>query len=607
MSQREPFSETARRYLRLISETARRYLRLTWAWLRRRGREVRRGAIAFGRWLIARLADARAALGELRRPRPEREDDGEGPEEVVRAAGERGPRLAGATTIVAEREDDASSIIGRIDAAREVQVLLVVPRRAQGLRDAMEWPRIAAHVRQRGLALNVLASRPDVRHHAESAGLDAARTVRGLRPRPSLRVPLGTREFVLQAPPLIPLLRAAGLVVAVAVIAGAACVYIPSADIVVAPPAEPLTTTVRVRLNPVAETDVDLGVVAATSIQRTVVSVVSTTTTGTATVGDTPATVELTFTNDGDADVVLSIGTPVDDEGGFTFTTDEAVTVPAGESAVVAATSLRPGTAGNLEADSLRLLIGFPPTLTVTNLDAATGGTDTDVPAVGAEDVVRVGEIAEEVLRRAGERELLRTVEDGTVFLETISVAILSQEPLAQVGQPADVFLMEYTAVISALYLPDVEAAAAGEQLLVRALPDGMALLPGTTEAVAGGNVVYDGSRLLVDLTATGLATPLIDPASLRGELTGVSPDTAAVRLRELLGLEQDPLIKVHPSWLPDWRMPRRASNISIELVSPEALAIAIAGEPEDDAAADEGEDGEDGETGDTAAEAGAE
>ena len=604
MSQREPFSATARRYLRLISETTRRYLRLTWAWLQRRGRELQRGALAFRRWLSARLADARAALGELRKWRPEREDYGEGPQEVVRAAGERGPRLAGATTIVAEREDDASSIIGRIDAASEVQLLLVVPRRAQGLRDAMEWPRIAAHVRQRGLALNVLASRRNVRQHAESAGLDAARTVRGLRPRPSLRVPLGTREFVLQVPPLVPVLRAAGLVVAVAVIAGAACVYIPSADIVVAPPAEPLTTTVRVHLNPVSETDVDLGVVAATSIQRTIVSVVSTTTTGTATVGDTSATVELTFTNDGDADVALSIGTPVDDEGGFTFTTDDAVTVPAGESAVVAATSLRPGTAGNLEADSLRLLIGFPPTLSVTNLEVATGGSDTDVPAVGAEDVERVGEIAEQVLCLAGERELLRTVEDGTVFLETVSLEIVSQEPLARVGQPANVFLMEYTAVIFALYLPDVEAAAAGEQLLVRALPDGMALLPGTTETVVGGNVVYDGSRLLVDLTATGLATPLIDPAALRGELTGVSPDTAAVRLRELLGLEQDPLITVHPSWLPDWRMPQRASNISIELVNPEALAIAIAGEPEDDDAADEGEDGE---TGDTAAEAGAE
>ena len=125
---------------------------------------------------------------------------------------------------------------------------------------------------------------------------------------------------------------------------------------------------------------------------------------------------------------------------------------------------------------------------------------------------MRVGAIAEEVLRRAGERELLRTIQDATVFVETVSVAILSQDPLVEVGEPADAFLMEYVAIVSALVLTDDEARRAGEQMLVAALPDGMALLPGTTEASAGGDVSYDGSRLVADLTATGLATPLIDP-----------------------------------------------------------------------------------------------
>ena len=324
-----------------------------------------------------------------------------------------------------------------------------------------------------------------------------------------------------------------------------------------------------------------LGVVAASSVQRTVVSVVSTATTGTATVGDVAARVQLEFSNAGAVDITLPIGTPVDDEGGFTFTTDGAVTVPAGGSATIGAASLRPGTGGNLEADSLRLLIGFPASLTVTNRQAAEGGADTDVPAVAPEDVVRVGAIAEQVLRRAGERDLLRTIEDVTVFVETVSVAILSQAPLVQVGEPADAFLMEYVAIVSALVLTDEEARRAGEQLLVAALPDGMALLPGTTEASAGGEVSYDGSRLLADLTATGLATPLIDPASLRGTLTGVRPATAATRLREQLALDAEPLIRVHPSWLPDWRMPRREGRISIALVSAEALAAEVAGEPD--------------------------
>ena len=493
----------------------------------------------------------------------------------------RVPRMPGATTIAAGRDDDASSIIGRLDTAEEVEVLLVVPRRAHGLRDAMVWPRIAAHVRQRGLALRVLASRREVRQHAESAGLPSARTVRGLRPRPALRLPLGAREVVLRAPPLAPLLKFAGFAAVVVVVVGALAFYVPSADIVVAPPAEPLSGSLRVRLNPVAETELPLGVVAASSVRLTIVSVVSTATTGTATVGAVAARVELEFSNAGESEITLPIGTPVDDEGGFTFATDAAVVVPAGGSATVAAAALRPGTGGNLEADSLRLLIGFPRTLTVTNAQAADGGADTEVPAVGPEDVVRVGAIAEEVLRRAGERELLRTIEDATVFVETISVAILSQDPLVQVGEPADAFLMEYVAIVSVLVLTDDEARRAGEQLLVGALPDGMALLPGTTEASAGGDVSYDGSRLVADLTANGLATPLIDPALLRSELTGVSPSTAAAWLREQLALDEEPLIRVHPSWLPGWQMPWRAGRISIAFVSAEALAAEIAGEPD--------------------------
>ena len=502
----------------------------------------------------------------------------------------RVPRMPGATTIVAGRADDASSIIGRLDTAEEVEVLLVVPRRARGLRDAMAWPRIAAHVRQRGLALRVLASRREVRQHAESAGLPSARTVRGLRPRPALRLPLGAREVVLRAPPLAPLLKLVGFAAVVVVVVGALAFYVPSADIVVAPPAEPLSGSLRVRLNPVAETELSLRVVAASSVRRTVVSVVSTATTGTATVGAVAARVELEFSNAGESDITLPIGTPVDDEGGFTFTTDAAVVVPAGGAATVAAAALRPGTGGNLEADSLRLLIGFPPILTVTNPQAADGGADTEVPAVGPEDVVRVGAIAEEVLRRAGERELLRTIDDATVFVETISVAILSQDSLVEVGEPANAFLMEYVAIVSALVLTDDEAQRAGEQLLVGALPDGMVLVPGTIEASAGGDVSYDGSRLVADLTATGLAAPLIDPALLRSELTGVSPSTAAAWLREQLALDEEPLIRVHPSWLPGWQMPRRAGRISIAFVSAEALAAEIAGEPD---AADQPEDAE--------------
>lgn len=555
-----------------IDEVFERYLRIATSWFVRGSREVSRATVKLWHWLCVSIGNTRTFLRVLR-PRGNKEVT-----KQVSAPAPKGdgPRLPGATTIVADRNDDASSVIGHMDVAREVDLLLVVPRRAHRLRDAIEWSHIAAHVRQRGLHLRVLTSRGDVRQYAEDAGISAARTIRGLRPRSALRLPLGSRNFVLRMPPIAPILQAVVLVTVIVLAIGAVWTYVPSAEILIAPPSESLTTTTRVRLNPAGENDFGLGIVGATSVQVTVVSVVSAATTGTASVGDIAATTELFFSNAGDVDIDLPIGTPVEDVEGFTFTTDRAVTVPAGQRMTVSATALRSGTRGNLSPDSLNLLLGFPSTLTVTNPTAAEGGTDAKLPAVSPVDVVTVGELAETVLLRAGQRELLRTFKDATVFPETISVSILSQEPLAKVGEPTDVFMMEYTAVVSAFALSDADADHAAEQLLQGQLPVGSALLPGTTQATLGGDAVFDGSRLTVDLTATGLMTPLLDPVKLRGQLTSVSPDLAAERLSRSLGLIEKPLITMHPTWMPDWRMPRRSGRISVILVSPEILATAL-------------------------------
>ena len=542
----------------------------------------------------------RRVFARLRAPEPEAEGQAAAARDAPRRL--RSPRLPGAATIVAEREDDANAIIGRIDEASEVELLLVVPRRAYALRDAMAWPRIAAYVRQRGLHLRVLASRGDVRQHAADAGLPAARTVRGLRGRRALRIPFGSREFVLRAPPLGPFVRAALFGGALFAIGFAACTYVPSATILIAPPAETLTVSIRARLSPLGETDLGLGVVAVGSVQTEVVFVVSTRSTGLATVGDTRARARLTFTNTGDTDLVLPIGTPVETIDGITFTTNGSVSIPAGSSSTVGSTAIEPGSAGNVAANALTQLTGFPATLSVTN-NAADGGTDTEVPVVSPDDVATVTELANRVLRRAGERELLRTVTGGTVFTETISVAILTQVPLTEVGEESDLFLMEYTAIASAFVLTDEDADRVAQELLQGRLPDGMALLPETSEASLGAASSFDGSRLTIEFTATGLASPLLDAASLRGVLTNVSPEVAAERLREQLELTSTPHITVNPRWVPGLRMPRRSDRISIMLVSPEALAAAIAGEPlldEDDV--DSAEDGEEGTDGDAAA-----
>ena len=541
-----------------------------------------RALAALVRWWRAAVARLRRAIDAVRAWFAERRR---------RAARQRLPGVL----IVAGRDDDLASVIGRVDTAEDIDLMLVVPRAARRLREPGVWPRLAAHVRRRGITLGVVAARRDVRHNAQASGLMAARSLRALRAlrraRPR-RVRVGAREFDL--PSIRPgrLLRWLAPAAMLAAAFVTACYMVPSAEIVIVPPAEPFTRTATVRIDPVAgQPDLARGVVPGITVRLTITSVLATETTGSAEVGEERAAVELLIANEGEAVVGVAAGTLIVNESGIPFSTVEAVTVPAGESLTVPASAERPGAAGNLEADESWSVAGVPATLQVTNPRAASGGTDVTVRAVAAEDIDRLRALAPTVLTRVGARELERTVESGTIFPETVTVAILGQEPLARVGEPADTLLVEFTAVVSALVAPDEQAHAYGEALLVSELPDGVALLPGATAVELGAGRRFEAGELRVELTVTGLVAELFDPAEWRDDLRGTRPAAAAELLRQRLDLAQEPEITIHPDWLPWRRLPPELPGWWRWLRLPgEAgrIAIVFAGPPEAEESGDE-------------------
>ena len=549
-----------------------------------RGRSGRwyaeRARPAAGRALAALVRWWRAAVGRLRRCI-----------DAVRAwFAERGRRRAErqrlpGVVIVAGRDDDLASVIGRVDTAEDIDLVLVVPRAARRLREPGVWPRLAAHVRRRGITLGVVAARRDVRHNAEASGLTAAGSLRALRRARPRRVRVGAREFDLPALGPGRVLRWLAPPAMVAAAFVTACYLVPSAEIVIVPPAEPFARTVTVRIDPVADQpDVARGVVPGITVRLTITSVLATETTGSAEVGEERAAVELLIANGGESVVSVAAGTRIVNESGISFYTVEEITVPAGESLTVPASAERPGAAGNLEADESWSIAGLPATLQVTNPRAASGGTDVTVRAVAAEDIDRLRALAPAVLARVGARELERTVESGTIFPETVTVAILGQEPLARVGEPADTLLVEFTAVVSGLVAPDEQTQAYGEALLVSELPDGFALLPGATAVELGTERRFDAGELSVELTVTGLVAELFDPAEWRDDLRGARPAAAAELLRQRLDLVQEPEITIHPDWLPWRRLPPELPGWWRWLRLPgEAgrIAIVFAGPPE--------------------------
>ncbi|MEX2230006.1 MAG: baseplate J/gp47 family protein [Dehalococcoidia bacterium] len=481
---------------------------------------------------------------------------------------------------MAESDDDIASITGRIDTAADTNVVLLVPKGARRMRDPAIWPHVAAHARRRGIALSVVAGRRDVRGHAGANGLPTARSIARLR-RGRRRVRIGDRTLMVPSFPWRGLTTMAIAGAAVFAAVTAACYVIPSAQIVITPPSTEFTTTLRARLSPLAtQADIASGVLPARNLRVITTAAFSVETTGEAEVPDAAATVVIEFTNDGEDGILVPAGTRVLDDSGIAFVTDGELTVPAGESESIDATAVEPGPTGNLEAEALRHLDGFAATLTATNPRAARGGTTRSVPGVGEDDLARVRAIADEALARVAGRALAREVEDGRVFPETTSIAILSETPLAKIGDPGEYLLVEYQVVATALALTAEDLAAHAPEIVRTRLAPGVALLPGTATARADAPAELDGGSVMLTIEARGRVANLFDAELVGDAVTGARPAQAAERLTEMLDLVEPPRITIEPSFVP-WRwLPRRASRISFEFAGPPTAPDSDAASP---------------------------
>lgn len=488
----------------------------------------------------------------------------------------------GRGTVVARADDGILDVVDRIEATGTTEVVLMVPREARALRDPAAWPHIAAVAKRNALALGVVAARGEVRGYARQNGLPAAASVGGVVRSSHHQMRLGDREFHIPRVAWGGLIRAGVLGVGLYVVAIVACNTIPSAEIVIVPASEEMTASGRLRLSPIAsEPDIELGIQPATSFDHTFTHSIAILTTGEVEVPDERASVVLQFSNAAEVERTVRAGTPVDDENGISFATDADVVIAPASVETVSATAIQPGTQANVPFATLILSDDLPQGVTVTNPASASGGTDVFVPAVDETDVVRVVLIADEVLRRIGERELFEAVTDGTVFPQTISVQIFSQESLSNPGDPAETYLVDYTAVVSALVVTEAEAQRTARALLANQLPEGRELLPSNAE-VTLSDARIEGGTLTVLVNATGLVADLIDSAIVSEAVKGDRPSAARLEIQEMLGLEAPPRIELNPGFVP-WRwLPRNAGRISVSFAGPGSETLEDVGEDDE-------------------------
>lgn len=510
------------------------------------------------------------------------DDDGGSDRAGPRSGGPRRAPSRGidpdADVVVATREDDVSSVVGRINTAETMEVVLYVQRDARALRRATAWPHIAAHVRRRGIELGVVSPRRDVRSFAKENGLRTGRNVRDLRPS-EYRIRIGGRDFVVPPVPWGRLIRAAMIVVFLGVVFIASCYQVPSAEIRLTPQSEEFTASGEARANAIIEaSDLDTQTITADSVRRQIFTAVTTTTTGEVEIGDEYATLRLEFTNNSTSVMLIPVGTRVSDADGIAFLTDENLDVPAESTASVSATAEFPGEPGNVPVDTVTEAEGIAGAITVTNPVSGSGGTNKLTAGVSQADVDRVREIAADILDRVARATLLGAVEAeglGTLLPESVTAAVFSEQPVQLLDEASDVLVVEYTLIAAGLVVTPEQASDYGERLIRRQLPDGLALIPGSVVATITPPAER-GARMRID--ASGRVASLAGVLQVANRLTGKSPDAARALLEEELDLEEPPQIEIHPNFIPWLWLPRRASNIEIIIAGPAAEEASAGG-----------------------------
>jgi hypothetical protein len=273
------------------------------------------------------------------------------------------------------------------------------------------------------------------------------------------------------------------------------------------------------------------------------------------------------------AGAIVSTLESASESGPVRFATTKAGQVPAGigESLVLPAAALMPGSIGNLPAGSLVAIEGpLGLQLSATNLSATHSGSDSLTNGPSESDRAALLEQMTASLRQSAAEEMQANLPPGDQalpitlrYLRTLEEAY-STEP----GQPADQLELTLRLEFEGQAVSGADLETFATPFLDAALPEGYAALPGTFEnSSASPPVMNEQGEISWKMHARRQLQAEIPAAEVIALLSGKSISEASQALRQALPLANAPTIRVTPAWWP--RLPLAAFRIQ---VSPEEL-----------------------------------
>ena len=487
-----------------------------------------------------------------------------------------------------EEHDDSYTIRDRLDTAQSTRVVLVLPWDCAALRSQVDLQVVERYAIANGIEVAIVSPEGEIRTAAREAGLPAFRSVNAaqrkrvwqrphiedeeLKPwtpsrrkrREAQRAAVERDQADAQARRRHPAWIAVKIgifVLALLVIAFAAAVIVPSAQITLVPQSTRIVANITVIVDPATE-EVDplTGRIPTSEVNTTVRESLTIPTTGKKSLPDTRATGRVVFINQLNPPARVSQGTMVRTSASgqavrFILMNDVDVPAGIGAQAEGQVEAVEPGAKGNVDANLINEVEGMAAlAVRVTNPDPVSSGGDREVRAVDAVDHETAKEQIKPLLREKALQQMQAQLGPGQFIIpESLSGNILDLTFDAEATEQADeltlVMRVEYTAQAvgsedaNSLAFTALKAQTPPDYQLI---PQGMTFQRGEATVVPNTEDLYQ-----FPMQATGYASASLDVNAAVQEIAGQPIAAAQKSLQEALPLKKTPEITVFPKWFP--------------------------------------------------------
>ena len=465
-------------------------------------------------------------------------------------------------------EDDHVSARDKISWARSSKVVLVWPRRGRPLDRRLDLAVVQRHASQLGLDLGLVTFDPAIIDNADLLNIPVFESLERLPATPwaekaeATQAPEDRRSLAelhearnADRGALVQLgERGRQIAVGVSIIAilALAISIFPSAEIVLDPTPILIEQNMSIWIDPLPGSS--SAMVQGQSVTAEISGAIRGETTGRIRLPQAAGTGEVEFISLTDGEISIPAGTGLR-AGDVRFLTTEGADLDSGEdsSIILAIEAAEPGISGNVAAgtiDSVEGPLGF--LVTASNLERTRGGTDQVSGAVSIDDMEKLRNDLEAELLKSAQIDIATQLDRGYQLIPgSLRVTqVVDERYDIGLGEAAESLGLALVLRIEALGYSVPLVREAAEQELLALLPKNRLLIPGSLSLEAV-EAFEDWPSMEVLFAVEGALAKTVDRDQLRQSVLGDPKADAAARLERLLGLEQAPLIKTSPTWMP--------------------------------------------------------